>query len=120
VVGQCEWKVGQLKSKATLEDGILVVQNAPTQFQVISEDGWIAIEVAGVCRSRTGGDNHEASKRRENFAFPIVLALSHCLKSRDSSEPQILGIGEELVKKQAKDGRSSRSEIRNDDRTPAS
>ena len=51
MVAQREPKVGQLKSKATLEDGILVVSIALTRFQVISEDGWIAREAAGVCRS---------------------------------------------------------------------
>ena len=67
MVAQRERKVGQLNSKVALEDGILVVPNAPTQFQVISEDGWIIIEVAGVCRSRSGGDDLEGSKRRENL-----------------------------------------------------
>jgi hypothetical protein len=67
-------KVGQLKSKETLEDGILVFSIGLTQFQVISEDGWIAREAAAVCRSRKDGDDLEGSKRREKFTFPIVMA----------------------------------------------
>ncbi|KAJ6558860.1 hypothetical protein DFH09DRAFT_1083951 [Mycena vulgaris] len=74
VVAQRERKVGQLGSNFTLEDGILVVSNALTQFQVISEDEWITIEVARVCRSGSSRDDLEGSKRRENFVFTLARA----------------------------------------------
>jgi hypothetical protein len=63
VVAQRERSVGQFISRLILEDSLLVVSNALPEFQVTSEDEWIAIEVARVCRSGSSGDDLEGSKQ---------------------------------------------------------
>jgi hypothetical protein len=79
VVAQAGRKVGQLSSKLMLEDGLLVVSNALTHFQVISEEEWAATEVARMCRSGSRGDL-EGSKQREIIVLTFFMAFSHLLE----------------------------------------
>jgi hypothetical protein len=90
VVAQHEQKVGQLKTKSTLENSGLVIPNAPTKFQVISQDQWIAIEVAGLCRSGLGRNDLEGSKSRGRIVFTDSMAWSHLFESGDANEPKNL------------------------------
>jgi hypothetical protein len=106
VVVQREREVAQLQAKALWEDVGLVVSNAPTKSQVSSQDGWIVIEVAGLCHSRSGRNDLEGSKRRGRIDPTYGMRRGHSFESRDADEPQNLSIGEEWVEKQDKDERA--------------
>ncbi|KAJ6524659.1 hypothetical protein DFH09DRAFT_1286337 [Mycena vulgaris] len=68
--------------------GLLVVSNALTQFQAISEDEWIAIEVARVCRSGSSRDDLEGSTRGKKTLFSHSYGSESLIRARGIERAQ--------------------------------